>query len=197
MVLMFTTAIAFPVPEPVEEFVNEGVKKIEWMVRDAEANAIGAVPQASGYTTIGNISSGGAYVDSMSVDKAKLFATYVKAIYLNNVAPLLLQSIPFAVFVLYPFVVVANGWALRMIAERYLRIPVAQAVLMVLLAPHTWLEIFSYSIAVFEACYISTKALRKNLTWRDVRLYATNIALALILLFAAAVVESLFIIFLR
>jgi len=193
--LLLVAGLLLPMPNAAEHYVSEGIKKVERIMQSAESSAStgGSTPQR---TETGTQIPDAASKRSTGTDKWRLFWAYVRGLYLNNIVPLLLLSAPFVVFAFYPLVVVMNGWVLRVLAA-YLSVPPIRVALMVLLSPHAWIELFSYSIATYESFHLSLITLRKKTTWRDIALYALFVALASALLFVAAVVESLTIILLR
>jgi len=186
--LLFVTAFILPVPESARQCVTEGIKKVEQIAPRAESSAsvINTFQQSANNGTNYN----------RSVDKWSLFIAYVQKIYLNNIIVMLLLSIPLGVFGSYPFVIIMNGWVVSVLATN-LSVPIYYLMLMMLLTPHTWIELFSYSIAAYESFQLSLIILRKKIARRDILMYCAFVALATIVLFVAAVVESLTIVLLR
>jgi len=193
-VLLLVTVFILPVPEPAKQYIAEGIKKIEQMVQRAESSV--STADASQQVDAEEHSLNVDANHNQTTDKWHLLVAYAREIYLNNIAVLLFLSIPLGIFGTYPLTVIMNGWVLSILATN-LSVPVLYVVMMLLFAPHTWIELFSYSIVAYESFHLSFKVLRKNVARKDIVMHCIFIILASTILFIAAIVESLTIILLR
>jgi len=114
----------------------------------------------------------------------------VLVIYLNNMIALLTLSVPVYVLVGYPATLLVNGWIIVLLAERFSasRRIVALSLLMY---PHTWLEMLSYSIVACGAITLTLRMVASGITSVDVLEHLMVVALASAVLFVAALLEAL------
>jgi len=121
-----------------------------------------------------------------------VFLTFSLAsiIFYNNAKLNLLFSIPFLGLGFYLYAVVLTGVIGRYISE----IIVGDnwflfMFLKILSAPHTYVELLSYSIVVFESLYLSLKISKRNVEKSDLVIYFFALLLSFGLLYLAAVLE--------
>lgn len=116
-------------------------------------------------------------------------------VFLFNLRPLALISLPFVGPAMYPVSLVLNAWLLRyIVSETPGAPPVTDVVLGLLAMPHAVPELAAYSIVFVESC-IMTKGIWDRLWLRRPLgrlplLYLLSLALSLLLLFTAALLET-------
>jgi uncharacterized membrane protein SpoIIM required for sporulation len=122
-------------------------------------------------------------------------------IFLNNARVNTMLAVPFLSIIMYPTMVIATAWTLRIALLEIsnntaaLQESLYKAIIVLLISPHTYLEMLSYSITFTCSNKLMIALLRdlrkrKRIAEDIILYYVLAIAISFSLLFTAAFVES-------
>jgi uncharacterized membrane protein SpoIIM required for sporulation len=123
----------------------------------------------------------------------------ITGIFLNNAYVNTLMATPFISLIIYPSVVIVTAWTLR-VGVPLEALPTA--IILLLLSPHTYIEMFAYSISFTSSIRTMIRIIKSikssnALNKEHLLYYLFSIAVSFVVLFIAAVVEGISILIFR
>jgi len=122
------------------------------------------------------------------------------AIFINNAVANLLFMIPFFGLIIYVYVITFTGAVLRfyidyILTESRYSSPKLSILLTLLITPHTYIEFLAYAITVTESIAFSISIIKTKLSKKNILSYFALLGLSYLILYIAAIVETLTIMF--